>query len=67
MTRLAALARRQRVLPWFAGTRIALFLLVTGIVPYFNQGAVYGDVRLYGRWSTGRSATGPSRTSCPRA
>ena len=43
-------ALRQRVVPAFLGTRLALFLLALNVLPYFNHRAVTGDVKLYRQW-----------------
>jgi Glycosyltransferase family 87 len=47
---LTALARRQRLLPWYVGTRLLMLAFATNLVPYFNKGAITGDVQLYQRW-----------------
>jgi hypothetical protein len=46
------IARRQRVVPWYAATRLLLLLLALNVLPYFNRGAVTGDVKLYHQWLT---------------
>lgn len=46
------IARRQPVLPWYAATRVLLLLLALNVLPYFNRGAITGDVQLYHRWLT---------------
>lgn len=47
------IARRQRVVPWYLATRVLLLLLALNTLPYFNRGAVTGDVQLYHQWVTG--------------
>ena len=47
------IARRQPVLPWYAATRAILLLLALNVLPYFNRGAITGDVHLYHQWLTG--------------
>lgn len=44
------IARRQPVVPWYAGTRVLLLLYALNVLPYFNRGAVTGDVELYHHW-----------------
>jgi len=44
------IARRQRVVPWYAATRLLLLLLALDVLPYFNRGAIIGDVKLYHWW-----------------
>lgn len=44
------IVRRQPVVPWFAGTRVLLLLLALNVVPYFNRGAVTGDLNVYRYW-----------------
>ncbi|MBS2535922.1 DUF2029 domain-containing protein [Catenulispora sp. NF23] len=48
----ASIVRRQPVVPWYAGTRVLLLLLALNVLPYFNRGAVTGDVTLYHQWIT---------------
>lgn len=45
--------RRQPVVPWYAATRTLLLLLALNVLPYFNRGAVTGDVSTYYQWLTG--------------
>ncbi|WP_344668807.1 glycosyltransferase family 87 protein [Catenulispora yoronensis] len=47
------IARRQHVVPWYVLTRLVLLLLALNTLPYFNRGAVTGDVQLYHQWITG--------------
>ncbi|MFL6112357.1 MAG: glycosyltransferase family 87 protein [Catenulispora sp.] len=44
------IVRRQRVMPWYAASRLLLILLALNTLPYFNRGAIIGDVELYHRW-----------------
>lgn len=46
------IARRQPVLPWYAASRAVLLLLALNVLPYFNRGAITGDVHLYHDWLT---------------
>jgi hypothetical protein len=46
------IVRRQPVVPWYAATRVLLLLLALNVLPYFNRGAVTGDVTLYHQWLT---------------
>ena len=46
------IARRQPVVPWYAATRVLLLLLALNVLPYFNRGAITGDVQLYHHWLT---------------
>ena len=46
------IARRQPVVPWYAATRALLLLLALNVLPYFNRGAITGDVTLYHDWLT---------------
>ncbi|MEY9858218.1 hypothetical protein ABH935_003831 [Catenulispora sp. GAS73] len=46
------IVRRQPVVPWYAATRALLLLLALNVLPYFNRGAVTGDVKLYHQWIT---------------
>ena len=41
------------MLPWYAATRAMLLLLALNVLPYFNRGAITGDVHLYHQWLTG--------------
>ena len=54
MTALAgfvrARARRQRAVPWFIGTRVLMLLFALNVIPYFNPGAITGDVTTYRGW-----------------
>jgi hypothetical protein len=45
-----ALARRQRLLPWFFGTRLLMLLFTLNVIRYINPGAIWGDVALYDKW-----------------
>ena len=47
------IARRQPVVPWYAATRVLLLLLALNVLPYFNRGAVTGDVSTYHGWLAG--------------
>src|ERR1700759_4914099 len=53
MTPTMRIARRQPVVPWYAATRVLLLLLALNVLPYFNRGAVTGDVDTYHQWITG--------------
>ena len=44
------IVRRQRVVPWFLGTRLVMFLLALDVLKYFNHNAIIGDVKLYDVW-----------------
>jgi hypothetical protein len=46
------IVRRQRVVPWFLGTRLVMFLLALDVLKYFNHVAIIGDVQLYDFWIT---------------
>ena len=46
------IARRQPVLPWYAASRAVLLLLALNVLPYFNRGAITGDVHTYHQWLT---------------
>ena len=47
------IARRQPVLPWYAASRAVLLLLALNVLPYFNRGAITGDVHTYHDWIAG--------------
>ncbi|MEY9907661.1 hypothetical protein ABIA35_003891 [Catenulispora sp. MAP12-49] len=47
------IARRQPVVPWYAATRALMLLLALNVLPYFNRGAVTGDVSTYLGWING--------------
>ncbi|WP_344658382.1 glycosyltransferase family 87 protein [Catenulispora subtropica] len=53
MSSTMKIARRQRVVPWYAATRLLLLLLALNVLHYFNRGAIIGDVQLYHQWITG--------------